>query len=1104
MMPTSPPPPLPILWYHEATALETGGVVDASSFVEEPMKAPWTLALSLGLAGFTFTGCNPQHATARSKRLRSVEPRLTDGAAHTSCWIDPRATDLIPDAICGPPRRREAQGAAQTTAGQPLLRGGEMPAEPGAAKPSLGDLLRQKRPREADFAVRELEREVAANPHDARAWSDLAAAYLVRAERTDDPRDLLRALEAADRATSEDGRLSEARFNRALALERLSLNPEAMAAWQDYLDLDKTSGWAGEASKRKAKLGQPSPRSAWEETEKPRLEQAALAGSTEEVEKIVGSYRQAARELAEQKLFGEWADATIEGREDLAANKLQILRVLGDALARINSDRLVHDSVAAIEKAGDPRRLSALAQATRDFRNGYEDFNGWKREAEIPKLAAARDVLARAGSPLAFRVEDLLASCDYVNHRYKTSLAAAERLIHETEGLPYPAVRGRAFWIKGLLEVTLGQMKPAVENYGRARAEYQRLGEEENAIGMAGLLGENLLLLGRTQEAWKSIYQALRATPSLRDPRALSRIFMIAGDAALREGADTAALAFEQEWVRYSRMSSSQEAVEALTWLARIQDHAGDRESSLATLREAETQIAGLDPGQRQRKKADLAMVQGTVQVQGEPLEAIDLLTSALAVYEKEGNLIFSLQTLLARGRAYRRSGDDRRAERDFEAALALYERMGKEFDRDREDLRLTLLEESEEVFDELISLQAAHDSDRAFAYADRARTRVLPGSASTLWTGGFSERGQLLAAEPQPLPLAEILRRIPDQVTLVQFSVLEDRVLIWCLRGNGGRARLFQRSIRRDDLEAAVARLQKFDSPAWGDTAAGLFDLLVRPWLDSVPPGERIVFIPDKVLHRVPFAALKDRSAVRFLIENHPLAFAPSATLYVNAVERGPGVRRTFHSPGLVVGEPAIDYSRFVLPSLPDAAAEARRLAAQTGSPLLLGKDASKAAFLARAPEADWIHFSGHAVVDPQNTLLSVLVLAPGPDGDSGALTAREIYGLHLGRTRLVVLAACETGNQYVPGSEGVTSLARAFLAAGAPTVVASLWSVDDRPTADLLDAFHRRLWDGADPVDALREAELGMLQGKDAADRSPRAWAAFEVIGASAKNGF
>ena len=114
---------------------------------------------------------------------------------------------------------------------------------------------------------------------------------------------------------------------------------------------------------------------------------------------------------------------------------------------------------------------------------------------------------------------------------------------------------------------------------------------------------------------------------------------------------------------------------------------------------------------------------------------------------------------------------------------------------------------------------------------------------------------------------------------------------------------------------------------------------------------------------------------------------------------------------------------------------------------------------------------------------------------------TAREIYGLRLDRTRLVVLAACDTGNEYIPGSEGATSLARAFLAAGVPTVVASLWSVDDRATAGLFDRFHRFLIAGDDPVDALRKAQLELLHGSDPRDRSPRAWAAFEVIGASAE---
>jgi CHAT domain-containing protein len=1064
------------------------------------MKAPRTLALiSLGLASLTSNGCNSRDAAAQRERFRSVEPRLTDGALYAPCRTDSAAVDLIPDVVCGPPRQRQVAPAAKAQR-QPSTRGGEAPAGQDGETATLEDLLSQEGVREPNRAVRKLEAEVNATPHDARARSDLAAAYLVRAERADDPRDLLRAFEAADRAVREDDLLLEARFNRALALERLFLIPEAMAAWKGYIKQEGATSWAAEASQRLARLGQPSPQSVWE-VRRQRLEQAALAGDAKTVETIVGPYRQAVREYAEQELFGLWADAAAQGQTKLAADRLQILRAMGDALARVNGERFVHDSVATIDAvAVDPRRWRELVRGTRVFRDGYKDFNERNSKAAVAKLTIAREVLTWIGSPLAIRAKHLLVGCDYLNNQYLHGLAAAERLTREVEDLPYAGVRGQVLWVKALLEVTLGRMKPAVEDYGRARAEYQRLGEGENLVAVDGLLGENLLLIGRTQEAWRSIYQALRFTLDVRQPRALSRIFMIAGDAALRDGADNGALAFERERVRYSLMCNSREAVEALAWLARMQEHVGDREGALATVRDAEGRAAGLEPDQRQRNEADLAMIQGTMRVQDDPLHAAALLTSALAVYQADHNLIFSLQTLRARGRAYRKSGYDSQAERDFETALALYDRMGEQLDQ--EDLRLTLLEESDEVFDEMISLQAGRDSDRAFAYADRARTRVLPGSASTLWSEGPTELNRLLAAEPQPLPLAEILRRLPDKVTLVQFSVLEDRVLIWCLRRKGGGARLFEQSVRRADLEAEVARLQQFDSPGWGNAAAGLFDLLIRPWLDTVPPEERIVFIPDKVLHRVPFAALKDHSTSRFLIEGHPLAFAPSATLYVNALEREESERRTFHSPGLVVGEPAIDHSRFLLPSLPEAAAEARRLASLTGSRLLLGGDAYKSAFAAQAREADWIHFSGHAVVDPQNTLLSELVLAPGPDGDPGALTAREIYGLALGGTRLVVLAACETGNQYVPGSEGVTSLARAFLASGVPTVVASLWSVADRPTADLLDGFHRRLWDGADPVDALREAQLGMIRGGDPADRSPRAWAAFEVIGASANH--
>ena len=134
--------------------------------------------------------------------------------------------------------------------------------------------------------------------------------------------------------------------------------------------------------------------------------------------------------------------------------------------------------------------------------------------------------------------------------------------------------------------------------------------------------------------------------------------------------------------------------------------------------------------------------------------------------------------------------------------------------------------------------------------------------------------------------------------------------------------------------------------------------------------------------------------------------------------------------------------------------------------------------------------------MVNEKNPLLSMLVFAPGKGGDPGALYAHEIYQMDLARTKLVVLAACDTAGD-VPVSEGASSLARAFLAAGVPTVVASLWSVNDRTTARLFQVFHQRLRAGADPGTALRDAQLTLLRSPGP-ESSPAAWGAFEVIGA------
>jgi CHAT domain-containing protein len=1060
------------------------------------MRGSRLLALSLGVASFTGVACE--------KRIeRPVEPRLTGGDfAYARCRTDWQALDLIPDAMCADRPRK-----------LPLVTAGPAPAPVrGSAKPSgsagltrkeLLAILQSGELRFLDQGVRTLEDAAAATPRDARLWNDLAVVYLVRAERRDDPRDLAWALSAAERALREDGALVEARFNRALALERLFLT-EARQAWEEVRSAEPDSDWAREAEEHLAELDRLAHESSWDD-HRERLERAALAGDTGQVEAIVRQFRKAAREHGELTLLGEWANALDQGDAGRAADRLRIARIIGAALIRLNGDRLLGDAVAAIDRAsasGQVGRLRILVEGHLAFRDGhalYDQRGNMSVAAE--KLAQAREALTRAGSPFAARAAFFLLCCDYFAGNYQRAFEGFERLAGEEPARSSPGLLGHALWMQALCRSTQSDLASAVDLQERALAVYRRAGERENVTVNMALLSEILRLLGQGREAWEHAYRALRDASQVHDLNLRSLIFWVAADAALRDGTPEAALALQREVVLHASRANPLRHVEALTWMGWIEAQAGRRAAALEVLRQAETELQTLDdPVQRQRREANLAVVEAALIKAEEPRRAISLLTSALTVYQAEENHIFALKALRERARAYRLAGDDARAEDDLWAGTAEYERLGANLRS--EAARLAHLEELDEVFDEMISLQAERDPALGFAFADRARTRVLPGSVSRLWMPDPAARSRLLAAALQPLPLDEIRRQLPPGVSLVQLAVLPDRVLLWRLRRDRKTLDFFSQPIPRERLEELVTRFRLFDRASWEDASEELYDLLVRPWRAGVGEEERLVFVPDKVLHLVPFAALRDRETGSFLVEDHTIVIAPSATLYVNALGRQAGTTRAGLGRGLSVGDPAIDTGRFqTLLPLPGAAAEADRLAARTGAARLVGASATRSAFLAEAARAAWIHFAGHAVVDPRNPLLSSLILAPDGRGDSGLLTAREIYGLDLGGTHLVVLAACNSGREYVPGSEGVTSLARAFLAAGVPSVVASLRDVEDETTSRLFDAFHLNLRNGADPASALRAAQLVLLESGDEASRSPAAWAVFETIGASAR---
>jgi CHAT domain-containing protein len=204
---------------------------------------------------------------------------------------------------------------------------------------------------------------------------------------------------------------------------------------------------------------------------------------------------------------------------------------------------------------------------------------------------------------------------------------------------------------------------------------------------------------------------------------------------------------------------------------------------------------------------------------------------------------------------------------------------------------------------------------------------------------------------------------------------------------------------------------------------------------------------------------------------------------------------------PGDVLGEvPRGIYDLDVtqLPSLPSANAEARAVgtAFSGADSTVLLAEASTELALKQQPLQDYrvLHFAVHGILSTKSPTRSALLLRPaGPE--DGLLQAGEVLSFRL-RAELVTLSACDTGTGVTHGQEGVSSLVRPFLAAGARTVVANLWAADDRFSLTLMREFYRRLAAGTDVADALRGAKLRILElfGPQAV---PKLWSGLLVYG-------
>lgn len=331
---------------------------------------------------------------------------------------------------------------------------------------------------------------------------------------------------------------------------------------------------------------------------------------------------------------------------------------------------------------------------------------------------------------------------------------------------------------------------------------------------------------------------------------------------------------------------------------------------------------------------------------------------------------------------------------------------------------------------------------------------------------------------------LADVQSLLDANTTLVEYFVTKDSTLAFIITRNTFETVTID--VSRDDLTQTITTFRDFaslDSP-YPASLKQLYAWLIAPLKDKLKTP-LVGIIPHGVLHYLPFAALTDSE--HYFGDDNVLFSLPSAsTLRFLQAKRKP-VTDTV----LALGNPATTEPG--LAPLHFAQQEAETIADLYGTQPLVDDKATETALRAQAGGTGIVHLAAHGEYNEYNPLFSAIYLA-GDNENDGRLEVHEIYGLDLTQsTDLVVLSACQTQVGAVSAGDEVVGLTRAFLYAGSPTLIASLWNVDDEPTALLMERFYTHLREGMGKAQALQQAQSEVRVQYP----HPYYWAAFVLTG-------
>jgi CHAT domain-containing protein len=994
---------------------------------------------------------------------------------------------------------------------------------PGA-RHALGRLYLMKK--EFDKAIDQFEEALKSDPNNTKLHSDFGAALLEKAAfewPTGLPGSretlLAKSLNYLNKALELDGSLLEARFNRALLYQSLGLPRQAIEDWRKYLESDANSQWTEEARRNLKALEEQIKKISTNKEDIYRnfLESWRINNEENAWQALRRSFFRNGNYITD-RLIDDFLESSLKGRRDEASYKLQALSYAGDLLKRRGNDLYI-DSLARYYGKATESQLPILSSARKLAAEGYDFYIQSKNDQASDKYSQAKRLFEKSGNGSeALFMELWIGHCYTVIPDVKRSRLAFTLVATASKANRFHWLQAAV--LNGLTSSYLWQNEysKAMESYQLAQRLSTRVADDNGVLRNLIQLANINLSLGKYNDSLRVVQEGLMLSSQIAAEASQTVALYAIGAVNYNAlGLYAAALDYEKEAVRLGIEMKNPLVT------SRMFVHLGMIYAKLENYDEAIKNIKhGLDIGKSVQPEAiaqDMvnfaSLYLGHVYRKvGFFAESTFALTQAAEFYARkkiEALLYVALKEKLLTHIA---QGDVMTAREELPHTIELFEKHRAKILE--EGNRNSFFDAEQTIYDVAINFAFSQLKDplQALEYSELSRARSLLDEVKI--------GGKIISTEAtpdirftgtsEPISPAEIQRLMPEKAQILEYAILEDKLIIWLISKSKLEGRVV--NIRSKDLtEELTLYLKRISNPNDQNApltlkaAGALYELLIRPVEGMLDKGKLICIVPDKILFLLPFETIFSRESGKYLLEDYPIIYASSSNLFLNSSETARQKSEARTEKLLSIGNPQFDRKLFPdLANLPSAANEAARIADYYNKHSVFVHDkALKTAILQGLKDSDVVHLALHYVPHPQSPMLSQIPLAPVGTGskstgeDSGVIAAYEIYKLKMTRTRLIVLAACQTRAEAWFNGEGAVGLSRVFLAAGIPLTVASLWPVEDsRSTTELMINFHKgRKSEGLSTVESLRKAKLMLLNGSDRKYRHPFYWGPFTVTG-------